>query len=100
MAAPNVVITETARADLDEIWDYIARDSERKADFWIDHLLAEARLLAEMPNKGHVRQGTSTQFRFWTVGRYLIVYRPDARPLEIIHIVSAYRDIAALLPGE
>lgn len=100
MPEPNVVITDTARADLDEIWFYIARDSDRKADRRMDHLLAEARRLADMPNKGHHREGVNPEFRFWPVGRYLIVYRPDTRLLEVVRIVSGFRDIASLMDEE
>ena len=50
---------------------------------------------------GQVRKElTSRPVRFWTVQRfpnYLIVYRPDARPLQIIRILHGMRDLNRLL---
>ena len=55
-------------------------------------------LLAEMPAIGHTREDlTDKPVRFWPVGRYLIIYRPERRPIEIVRLVSAYRDVTALL---
>ena len=35
--------------------------------------------------------------RFWTVCLYLIVYRPDPRPIEMVRVLHGARDIAAVL---
>jgi plasmid stabilization system protein ParE len=35
--------------------------------------------------------------RFWTVYSYLIIYRAEARPLEIVRVLHASRDIQKLL---
>jgi hypothetical protein len=32
----------------------------------------------------------------WTVHSFLVVYRPDAQPLQVVRVLSGYRDIAAL----
>ncbi len=51
-----------------------------------------------MPTLGHLREDlTDEPLRFWSVRRYLIVYRPDADPLEIVRVLSAYRDVKKLL---
>jgi plasmid stabilization system protein ParE len=58
-------------------------------------------LLAKSPLSGQMRKEfTSRPVRFWTVQRfpsYLIVYRPDARPLEIIRILHGMRDVRRIL---
>ncbi len=58
-------------------------------------------MLAKSPMSGQVRKElTSRPVRFWTVQRfpnYLIVYRPDARPLQIIRILHGMRDPNRLL---
>jgi hypothetical protein len=47
---------------------------------------------------GHYREDlTHRPVLFWTVHNFLIVYRPETRPLEIIRILSGWRDVAALL---
>jgi plasmid stabilization system protein ParE len=51
-----------------------------------------------MPGMGHRRNELASKELFvWPVGQYLIIYRPDTDPLEIVRVVSGYRDLAALL---
>ena len=35
--------------------------------------------------------------RFWAAYSYLIIYDPASRPIEVVPILSGYRDVAALL---
>ena len=35
--------------------------------------------------------------RFWTLGKYLIIYRAETSPIEIVRVINAYRNIAAVL---
>ncbi len=54
--------------------------------------------LAGMPELGHVREDLADEsLRLWPVRSYLIIYRPDRRPLQIVRVVSGYRDIVELL---
>ena len=56
------------------------------------------RRLAQMPELGHVHQDLVQEtLRFWPVRSYLIIYRPDAEPIQIVRVLSGYRDIAELL---
>ena len=66
-----------------------------------DKLHAAFAMLVDHPEAGHVREDITPpgkNLRYWTVmGRFLIVYRPDTSPLEIIRVVDGARNIAALL---
>lgn len=57
--------------------------------------------LAEFPNSGHWRPDlTAAHVRFFRCTPiYLIVYRPETRPLQIAAILHANRDVAKILPG-
>jgi len=91
------VITPRASADLDEIWNYIARDNLTAADRVEEKLFAAMAKLAEMPGLGHTRRDvTDPRYRFWRVYSYLIAYRLDTDPLQIIRVISGRRDIARL----
>jgi len=47
---------------------------------------------------GHVREDlTPRSVRFWPLYNYLVVYRPDTKPLQILRVLSGYRDIAKIL---
>jgi plasmid stabilization system protein ParE len=87
-----------ARLDLLEIWEYIARDNLDAADRVEREIQETVSMLARNPSLGHWRRDlTSKPVRFWPVYSYLIIYLPDSRPLEIVRILSGYRDIAELL---
>lgn len=77
---PLIIKLPRAKADLAEIWDYIADDSEAQADAFIDTIDLKLRLLAEKPNIGRVRSELAENMRSFPVGRYVIFYVviPDA----------------------
>ena len=35
--------------------------------------------------------------RFWSVYSYLIVYKPDSKPLKVIRVLHGARDVGAVL---
>jgi plasmid stabilization system protein ParE len=93
---PRFVLTPQARADLLEIWTYIAEDSPENADRVLERLHAAFTRLAEMPGMGHHREDLAdARHRFWTVFSYVIAYRDQTSPLEIIAIVHGARQLEA-----
>lgn len=55
-------------------------------------------MLARNPDRGHLRKDLTTKpVRFWSIYSYLIIYDPATRPLEVVRILSGYRDIATIL---
>lgn len=87
-----------ARLDLLEIWEYIAQDNLDAADSVEWEIQEAVSMLARNPELGHLRRDlTSKPVRFWPVHSYLIIYDPTAQPVEIVRVLSGYRDIAALL---
>jgi plasmid stabilization system protein ParE len=95
-------LTALAEADLAEILDYVTQtSSEARAESVLLDLLHAARLLAEQPRMGHLRGDlTPRAVLFWPVHTFLLVYRPDTRPLEIVRVVSGWRDVPRLLRDE
>ena len=92
------LLTKIAEDDLRSIRDYIARDWPRTARKVIRKLRQTMRGLADMPGKGHARNDlTDENVRFWTVHNYLIVYRPGTKPLEIVSVLSGWRDLRSEL---
>ena len=61
-----------AKTDLAEIWDYIADDSEGRADAFIDLLDRKIKALARRPNIGREREELEEGLRSFPVGRYII----------------------------
>jgi len=92
------VLTPEARADLIEIWDYIAEDSTDAADQAIARLDNAFRRLAQTPGMGHYREDLAdSRHRFWTVYSYVIAYRWEATPIQIIAVVHGARRLEAFL---
>jgi plasmid stabilization system protein ParE len=89
--------TPAAAADLAEIWAYVADDSLAVADRVIDDLFTAVERVADHPEIGRARDDLADEtLRTWPVHSYLIVYRPQQRPIEIVRVVSGYRDLLQL----
>ena len=98
MAPQRPILSEEALSDLDEIWLYIAGDNPRAADRVIDEIYQAIYKLAEFPGMGHLREDLIDEpLRFWGIYRYLIIYRGAAQPIEIVRVLSSYRDISRRL---
>jgi len=92
------ILSTAVEFDLDEIWEYIAADNIDAADRWIGKLFDAFEVLGQMPGMGHRREDlTSYPVLFWPVGAYLIIYRADRRPVEIVAVTQGSRDIPAFL---
>ncbi len=54
--------------------------------------------LAKSPGIGHLREDLADRrHRFFLVYSYLIVYRPGTKPLQVIRVLHAARDVRTLL---
>jgi plasmid stabilization system protein ParE len=95
------VLTPLAKADIFDIWSYIAADSGDAADRVEQAIYDACAFVAEAPARGHSRLDLTTRsLRFWTVTRYpnyTVVYRPMTGPLEIIAVMHGKRNIRRIL---
>ena len=93
--------TPQAVTDLLDIWSFIARDNLDAADRVEAAVFRACDLLAHSPLAGSMRTDlTALPLRFWIVrpySNYLIVYDPGSRPLQIIRILHAPRDLPSVL---
>jgi antitoxin ParD1/3/4/toxin ParE1/3/4 len=53
------------------------------------------RLLARMPGMGHRREDLPPSLLAWTVHRWLILYRSETIPLEVVRIVGGWQDVSS-----
>jgi plasmid stabilization system protein ParE len=92
------VLARSADLDLENIWEYIAADDIDAADQWIERLFKAFSKLSRNPTLGHKREDlTPYPVLFWPVGDYLIIYRPDPRPIQILAVTQGARDIPSFL---
>ncbi|HZA66841.1 MAG TPA: type II toxin-antitoxin system RelE/ParE family toxin [Geminicoccaceae bacterium] len=93
---PRIIVSPLAQADIDEIWDYIARDSTLNADRFVDRIEQRFGLLAANPRLGVARDDLRPGLRRFTHARYLIYYRPIRGGIEVVRVVHGARDESSL----
>ena len=91
-------LSAVAEQDIDEIVTYIAQENTDAAITLLDAMYQAMGMLAENPELGYKREFVKHKsVRFWPFKwHYLIVYK-DCPPIEIIRVLSGYRDIPNLL---
>ncbi len=98
MKSRYILAPEAAR-DLVQIWRYLRKESNRDTADRVESVIRSKFLgLADFPDAGHRRRDlTSAAVRFLSVYSYLIVYRPETKPVQIVAILHAHRDVAKIL---
>jgi plasmid stabilization system protein ParE len=93
------ILAPQAARDLIAIWRYLKKESsEETADRVESVIRSKFVYLADVPGGGHWRRDlTSADVRFFSVYSYLIVYRPETKPLQIVAVLHSHRDVAKLL---
>jgi plasmid stabilization system protein ParE len=93
------VLAPEAALDLVQIWRYIKKESIAKiADRVEAAILDQVVSLAKRPGIGHWRKDlTDEAVKFFPVYSYLIVYRPDTKPLQVVAILQGRRNVEQIL---
>jgi toxin ParE1/3/4 len=92
------LVAPRARADLDEIWHYIATESAnvQAADRVIDSITDRFLLLSQWPRLGRARNDLRRGLLSYTIGNYVIFYRSGRTGVVILRILHTRRDIGRL----
>jgi plasmid stabilization system protein ParE len=88
-----------AARDLAEIWRYIKKKSSIEMAERVESVIRDKILfLAENPGAGYSRKDLTDELvKFLPVYSYLIVYRPDKKPVEVVAILHGSRNFEPLL---
>ena len=89
-------VSAATKADLDEIWFYIAQDNPEAADRFIRALVTRFLRLASMPEMGRRREELAPRLRSLAFGNYVIFYRPMENGVEIARVLHGARDLPPL----
>ena len=92
-------LSRCARADIHEIWDYLAieRGSPDSAYNQIESLYSRFNLLAASPLLGEARDDLRPGLRAFSADKYVILYYVYDRGIEIAAVVHGARDLKGLL---
>jgi len=92
-------LTGPARADLREIWDYIATASERRADRLLEEFYSRFQDLADQPLlMGSTDVVYGTQYRISQARDYVVFYNPVDDGVVISRVIHGARDIMDMAP--
>ncbi len=88
------ILSEIASQDIADITNYIADRNPSAAIKMLEKLKATCQTLAENPELGEIRKGFGVPgCRSFTVGRYVIFYRPNGNGIEVARLLHSSRDL-------
>jgi antitoxin ParD1/3/4 len=93
------VLAPEAALDLVQIWRYIKKNVSLQMADRVESVIRDKIVyLAERPSRGHWRKDlTNEPVKFFSIYSYLIVYRPETSPLQVVAILHGRRDVEGLL---
>jgi plasmid stabilization system protein ParE len=93
------ILAPEAAHDLVEIWRYLKKNAGVEIAEQVEFAIRDQIVfLARMPGAGHWRKDlTDEPVKFFSLYSYLIVYRPETKPLHVVAILHGYRDVERIL---
>ncbi|VVS99347.1 type II toxin-antitoxin system RelE/ParE family toxin [Erythrobacter sp. EC-HK427] len=90
--------SDAAERDLEDIWDWIAKQNIAAAQRTVEAIDGHIRLLGRTPQIGRIRAEIAPDLRALVEGNYLILYRFDEsdKRVEIVRIIHQRRNLSAL----
>lgn len=91
--------TDPAVADLENIQDYLARDSTEYANAVVERLIQSVERLRSFPASGRlVPEAPTTKVRELLASSYRIIYRVRKDRAQILAVVHSARNLSGLPP--
>lgn len=90
------ILSPEARQDLREIKDYIAGYNKIAAMRLIESIRAKCRDLTNFPKMGRSYAELYPELRGIPLDKYIILYRLIENGVEIVRVVSGYRNLKSL----
>lgn len=90
-------LTKPALQDIEEIADYLAQNvGMAQAETFLDKLNQKLVKIAQFPYLGRKREEILPNIRTITLNNYLILYLPNENGIDVLRVVSGYRDLTIL----
>ncbi|MDJ0681572.1 MAG: type II toxin-antitoxin system RelE/ParE family toxin [Xenococcaceae cyanobacterium MO_167.B52] len=90
------IISQPAIKDLEEIIDYFSSRNVDAGERFINEFEKKCKNLANFPNMGRSYDDIKPSLRGLPLAGYIIFYRVIDDGIEIIRVVSGYRDLESL----
>lgn len=85
-----------AKSDLADVWQYVAKGGESRADAFLQRILDQCQQLSQFPRMGLAREDLAPNLRSFPVKKFVIFYRPVDDTVEIARILYGARDIESI----
>lgn len=92
----SYTFSDEAVRDLNNICEYIARNSSKAASELFDVIRQKCKVVAEFPNMGKPYERLASNLRGFRVRDYLIFYYPRADGIDIARVLRGDRDLELL----
>lgn len=89
-----------AKKDLQEISYRIARENPAAAKRLVAEIKRKAKAIADFPETGHSYSDLLPSLRGFFVGDYIVFYFPQPNSIQVIRVLSGYRDLKAVFLDE
>ncbi|MEA5502469.1 type II toxin-antitoxin system RelE/ParE family toxin [Halotia wernerae UHCC 0503] len=90
------IISPEANQDLEAIIDYFTTRNIDAGERFIDEFNKKCRYLANFPNMGRSYADIKDYLRGVLLDGYIILYRVADSGIEVLRVVSGYRDLESL----
>lgn len=95
MSSPK--FSPLAEEDLAKILERIAQDKPVAAERWVAKIRETCWTLARFPLLGTARTSMAESVRSFTVGHYVIYYRPEEGTVRIERVLHSSRDVDSIV---
>jgi len=94
-------LTQPAIQDIEAIADYIAGQTGlQQAERFLSKLDAKFARITQVPNLGRPRDEILPELRSLSMENYLILYTATESKVDILRVVSGYRDLTSLFTDD
>lgn len=90
------VLSPAASQDLEEIVDYLSEQNLDVGEQFLAEFSQKCRSLSRFPNMGRSYADLAPQLRGVLLQGYIVFYRNFEQGIEIVRVMSGYRDLPAL----
>lgn len=94
--AKKLIICSEASQDLEEIIDYFYNINVEAGEIFLEEFSKKCQYLANFPNMGRSYEHIRDYLWGVPLDGYIIFYRVVDNSVEIMHVVSGYRDLKSV----
>ena len=93
-------VAPLAKRDIDEIWDYVARDDPEAANRLVDNFRSRFILISQNKLIGSARSEFGSGIRLFPFETSLIFYVPYESSVDIVRVLHSARDLTQIFDND